>query len=80
MQQPFIGQQCENCKYGFYIETNDGGDWWLSCNECGALHFCYDPMDHQADFHADNHKFKAFFGKLKSAEVKHDKIGETLTA
>lgn len=62
MQKPFIKKLCEHCKIGHYTETHETGDWWAQCNECNALLFCYQPMPHQAKFHADNHKYKAFFG------------------
>lgn len=62
MQKPFIDTLCHKCSFGIYKETNDTGDWWLECNECGSMLFCYNPMPHQADFHDDEHKFKAFFG------------------
>lgn len=69
MQKPFLKQTCERCKIGHYVETHETGDWWLTCNECAALLFCYQPMDHQATFHKDNHKYKAFFGGYGSAKT-----------
>jgi hypothetical protein len=62
MQKPFIKKTCDHCKIGYYVETSETGDWWAQCNECNALLFCYKPMPHQATFHADSHKYKAFFG------------------
>ena len=56
MQKPFEKKTCQNCKIGFYTIEGDCGDWWAKCNECGAFLFCYNPMDHQAQFHADRHK------------------------
>jgi PBSX family phage terminase large subunit len=69
MQQPFLNQNCTHCGFGNYIETFETGDWWLSCNECNALLFCYVPMDHQYEFHQDPHKYKAFFGGYGSAKT-----------
>lgn len=69
MQKPHIKKTCQHCKIGHYVETPDCGDWWLSCNECNALLFCYNPMNHQAQFHADQHKYKAFFGGYGSAKT-----------
>ena len=69
MQKPFEKKTCQNCKIGFYTIEGDCGDWWAKCNECGALLFCYNPMDHQAQFHADRHKYKAFFGGYGSAKT-----------
>lgn len=62
MQKPYVNQPCTRCNFGEFKETHNTGDWWLVCNECNALLFCYMPMDHQYDFHLDNHKYKAFFG------------------
>lgn len=62
MQKPFMKQTCERCSMGYYIETAETGDWWLQCVDCGALKFCYVPMDHQYDFHLDGHKYKMFAG------------------
>lgn len=69
MQQPFLKKTCSHCNFGHYIESHDTGDWWLVCNECNSLIFCYNPMYHQADFHADGHKYKAFFGGYGSAKT-----------
>jgi hypothetical protein len=63
MQKPFIKTTCTSCKFGHYIEDADCGDWWLRCNECDALLFCYQPMPHQYAYHEDYHKFKMFAGK-----------------
>lgn len=69
MQKPFLNKQCNHCKIGHYVEDGQTGDWWLRCNECNAILFCYNPMPHQAQFHADGHKFKAFFGGYGSAKT-----------
>jgi phage terminase large subunit len=60
---------CDHCKIGHYIESHDTGDWYLKCNECNALVFCYVPMPHQAEFHRDKHKYKSFFGGYGSAKT-----------
>jgi hypothetical protein len=62
MQKPFLKATCDSCKIGQYVETHDTGDWYLSCNECNALLFCYVPMPHQFEFHKDYHKYKMFAG------------------
>jgi hypothetical protein len=81
MQKPFVKQTCGHCGIGHYVESHDCGDWWLECNECRALMFCYKPMPHQDRFHSDYHKYKMFAGGRKSvAAIKSDKIGGTLTA
>jgi phage terminase large subunit len=69
MQKPHLKKPCDHCKIGHYMEAAECGDWWLACNECNALLFCYNPMPHQATFHADPHKYKAFFGGYGSAKT-----------
>jgi phage terminase large subunit len=69
MQKPFVKQTCGHCGIGHYVESHDCGDWWLECNECRALMFCYKPMPHQARFHSDNHKYKMFAGGYGSAKT-----------
>jgi phage terminase large subunit len=69
MQKPYIGNECLKCGHGKLIETADGGEWWLECNECENLLFCYNPMPHQEDFHSDGHKFKMFAGGFGSAKT-----------
>jgi hypothetical protein len=56
----FIGETCEHCGYGTMNEINS--DWWIKCNDCGALKFCYIPLPHQERFHADPSKYKLFAG------------------
>lgn len=69
MQKPFLKTPCSHCRVGQFKEDNKTGDWWLSCNECGSLMFCYNPMPHQAIFHEDYHKFKMFAGGYGSAKT-----------
>jgi hypothetical protein len=66
MQQPFINKICKTCGFGKYIETFQTGDWNLECSDCGAILFCYVPMDHQVEFHRDEHKFLMYAGGRKS--------------
>lgn len=67
--QDFLGQTCVKCGYGMYVETSDYNDWWVRCNDCGVLVFCYEPMEHQARFHADPHKFRLYGGGFGSAKT-----------
>lgn len=69
MQEPYVNTTCSKCNFGQFKEGHDTGDWWLACNECGSLLFCYNPMPHQYDFHADYHKYKCFFGGFGSAKT-----------
>jgi phage terminase large subunit len=69
MQKPFVKKTCGHCGIGHYVESHDCGDWWLACNECGALLFCYKPMPHQDRFHSDDHKYKMFAGGYGSAKT-----------
>jgi hypothetical protein len=62
MQKPYIGQTCYHCKIGSFQVPSNGQEWHLDCTECNAVLFCYNPMPHQAKFHQDPSKFKAFFG------------------
>lgn len=62
MQKQYLGKKCDQCNYGYYIETHDTGEWNLVCNECDAIHFCYTPLPHQAFFHSDPAKYRMFAG------------------
>lgn len=68
-QMPYINQVCDTCEYGFYDEPISGQEWHVVCNECEAIRMCYDPLPHQAAFHADNHKYKMFAGGYGSGKT-----------
>jgi PBSX family phage terminase large subunit len=65
----FIDTTCRDCKRGRYGPTDTENEWWVKCKECTALLFCYVPMDHQFDFHMDNHKFRMWAGGFGSAKT-----------
>lgn len=44
-------------------------EWWVRCNSCDMLLFCYVPMPHQYAFHQDPHKFKMYAGGYGSAKT-----------
>lgn len=69
MQAPYIGEVCAQCGFGKYMETGQTGDWNLECSECGTILFCYEPMEHQAEFHKDAHKYKMYAGGYGSAKT-----------
>ena len=62
MQDKFLNDVCHKCGQGTYQEPSNGQEWHLVCSECGTVFFCYDPLPHQAAFHADPHKYKLFAG------------------
>lgn len=63
MQEKFLQNPCKVCGQGYYQEPVNGQEWHLVCDECQSILFCYDPLPHQIDFHADPHKYKMFAGK-----------------
>jgi hypothetical protein len=62
MQLPYLKKTCSHCGFGHYIEFPDGNEWNLVCNECQAIMFCYTPLPHQIEFHADPSKYRMFAG------------------
>ncbi len=60
----FLGTTCKQCGAGTYIETDGANEWWVKCDDCSHLLFCYQPMPHQLRFHRDPTKFKMYAGKL----------------
>ena len=60
---------CHECGYGRYEEPLSGQKWHVVCNECGAIYFLYEPLPHQAKFHADPHKYKMFAGGYGSGKT-----------
>lgn len=69
MQEPFVGQKCDNCHLGVYRLPDNGQEWHVKCDECNAVMMCYVPLPHQAKFHADNHKYKMFAGGYGSGKT-----------
>ena len=60
------GSICPQCNFGSMLASDqkddDGKSIYLSCTECDTVQMTYLPLPHQNEFHADNHKFKGFFG------------------
>lgn len=61
MQKPHLDKTCD-CGMGKFVEPGDGNEWSLICNDCSKVLFCYEPLPHQAKFHADKSKFRLFAG------------------
>lgn len=68
-QEPYIGATCEICEYGTYEVPENGQEWHVVCDECHAIAMCYEPLPHQAAFHADPHKYKMFAGGYGSGKT-----------
>src|SRR5690625_7849168 len=69
MQEPYVDHLCEECQYGTYQLPENGQEWHVKCNECNTIVLCYDPLDHQAAFHADTHKYRMFAGGYGSGKT-----------
>lgn len=65
----FLDTECPHCGQGFYRETDDANIWWVKCDDCEHLQFCYVPMKHQLRYHMDPAKFKLFAGGYGSAKT-----------
>lgn len=65
----FLNTRCPHCKVGNMQHTECFNEWWVKCNECDHLVFCYIPMPHQLAFHYDSAKFKMFAGGFGSAKT-----------
>lgn len=63
----FVDCICAKCKNGKYKETTS--EWWVKCDHCEELVFCYTPMPHQLRFHLDPVKFKMYAGGFGSAKT-----------
>jgi len=63
----FIECKCDKCDFGVFQETTS--EWWVKCDNCGHLVFCYIPMPHQLRFHMDKAKFKMYAGGFGSAKT-----------
>lgn len=68
-QEPYLGQTCEACHFGVYDVPVSGQEWHVTCSECGAVQMVYEPLPHQAAFHADPHKYKMFAGGYGSGKT-----------
>lgn len=62
MNTKYIGTKCDNCRWGVYHAPDNGQEWHVVCNDCEAIHICYEPLPHQAEFHADPTKYRMFAG------------------
>lgn len=65
MNKAHLGRKCE-CGIGKLSPTNDNCEWWVKCEACNKFVFTYQPMPHQARFHADPAKFKMYAGGSNS--------------
>lgn len=64
----FLDTDC-SCGRGKYKPTPCMNEWWVKCNDCDNMLFCYIPMEHQMDFHLDHHKIKMWSGGFGSAKT-----------
>ena len=69
MNAQHIGQSCQSCSLGRYVETVDSNEWWVKCDNCDQLVFVYTPMPHQLRFHNDPVKYKMYAGGYGSAKT-----------
>lgn len=69
MQEPYIGKTCHRCKVGKYVLPSNGQEWHLVCQECRAILFCYTPLPHQYNFHADDSKYRMYAGGYGSGKT-----------
>lgn len=65
----FLKKPCERCEDGIYGETANASEWWVKCDSCDHLIFCYVPMEHQLRFHQDNVSYKLYAGGYGSAKT-----------
>lgn len=68
-QKKYLGKTCHECGYGIYQEPVKGQEWHVVCDECRAILMVYEPLPHQAAFHADPHKYKMFAGGYGSGKT-----------
>lgn len=64
----YLGTTCTRCN-GVMGETDNSCEWFVKCDDCGHLVFCYEPMPHQLRFHQDQAKFKMYAGGYGSAKT-----------
>ena len=62
--------KCKVCKQGYMVPPKDEQESYLICTECESIQLTYKPLPHQAAFHRDPHKFKAFFGGFGSGKTR----------
>lgn len=67
--ESYLETKCKKCGHGIMIETDNASEWWVKCDDCGHLVFCYEPMPHQLRFHMDPSKFKMYGGGYGSAKT-----------
>ena len=67
--QKFLGKKCTKCEFGTLGHNDNNSEWWVKCDDCSALYFCYEPMPHQLRFHQDPAKFKMYSGGYGSAKT-----------
>lgn len=65
----YLGTKCIKCGYGTMGETDNNCEWYVKCDDCNHLLFCYEPMPHQLRFHLDNAKFRMYAGGYGSAKT-----------
>lgn len=68
MQQPYLDTKCHRC-HGSYKLPDNGQQWHLVCNECGAILLVYQPLPHQKRFHQDPARIRGFFGGYGSGKT-----------
>lgn len=68
MNKAHLGRKCE-CGIGKLTATDYHNEWWLKCEACNKFIFTYQPMPHQARFHADPAKYKMWGGGFGSAKT-----------
>lgn len=59
--------KCKVCSSGEMVRKE--GKNYSVCNVCNAAEIHYVPQPHQAEFHSDNHIFKAIFGAYGSGKT-----------
>lgn len=69
MQKPYVGKECPECRVGRFKVPNNGQEWHVECDYCDTVLLTYDPMPHQAAFHADPHKYRMLAGGYGSAKT-----------
>lgn len=67
--QPYLEKKCVKCGHGHMTDTDNNCEWFVKCDDCGHLIFCYTPMPHQLKFHQDPAKFKMYAGGYGSAKT-----------
>lgn len=65
----YLEKPCPLCSSGVMRENDNFSEWWVKCDECHNLQFCYKPMAHQLRFHMDKTKYKMYGGGFGSAKT-----------